>query len=99
MQTILIVMGSLVTSSILWIVPLLMMDRNQPQEEATEEQNEDEDCNEKDETELVFADEPLEEMNVNSFFTYSIVDELISVALAKKIVSKEVSAEFAFSIN
>ncbi len=61
--------------------------------------NEDEDCNEKDETELAFADEPLEEMNVNSFFTYSIVDELISVALAKKIVSKEVSAEFAFSIN
>ncbi len=97
MQTFLIVTGSLLTSSLLWIIPLLMMDRNKPEEEIEDQQPVPETIN--DVPEEVYTDENIEEMDVTSFFAYNIVDELITVALAKKIVSREVSAEYAFSVN
>ncbi len=99
MQTFLIVMGSLVASSFLWIIPLLLMDRNKLDEDSTQEQNLQETSEENDCEEQVYSEEPLEEAGTNSFYAFSIVDELINVAFENKIVSKRVSEEYAFSIN
>ncbi|MEO7802800.1 MAG: hypothetical protein ABIR81_12405 [Ginsengibacter sp.] len=99
MQTFLIVMGSLVASSFLWIIPLLLMDRNKPEEDSTQEQNLQETSEENECEEQVYSEERLEEAATNSFYAFSIVDEMINVAFEDKIVSKRVSEEYAFSIN
>jgi hypothetical protein len=99
MQTFLILMGSLVASSLLWIIPLLLMDRNKPDEESIEEQKMQEESAEKDCDGQVYSDEAFEEIENTSFYAFSVVDELINVAFENKIVSKRVSEEYAFSIN
>lgn len=99
MQTFLIVMGSLVTSSLLWITPLLLMDRNKSDEDEMEQQTSQHDSAENQKEEKVYSDEELEEVDLKSFYTFDLVDEMINVALANKIVSKEISMEYAFSIN
>lgn len=99
MQTFLIVMGSLVASSLLWIIPLLLMDRNKPDEESIQDQNVQEESAEKDCDEQKYTEEAFEEIDTTSLYAFSIVDELINVAFENKIVSKRVSEEYSFSIN
>ncbi len=98
MHTLLIVMGSMITSSLLWIIPLLLLDRNKPDEESAEpltyENNADSSVDEQ-----IYEDTLQEEINSQSSYTYSIVDEMINTAFANKVVIQKLRVDFAFSIN
>ncbi len=98
MHTLLIVMGSMITSSLLWIIPLLLLDRNKPDEESAEpltyENNADSSVDEQ-----ICEDTFQKEINSQSSYTYSIVDEMINTAFANKVVIQKLRVDFAFSIN
>ncbi len=89
-------MATLTFSSLLWIVPLLFMKNYEADEVLLDLQRNDN-------NEYSFADVPVTDEFYDetdaSYYAYSIVDEMITVALSNKIVSKRVSEDFAFSIN
>ncbi len=98
MHTLFIVMGSMITSSLLWIIPLLLLDKTKPYEESAESMTYEENADSFFDEQL-YADTFQEEIHSQSSYTYSIVDEMINTAFANKVVIQKLRVDFAFSKN
>ncbi len=103
MHTLFIVMGSMITSSLLWIIPLLLLDKTKPYEESAESMTYEENADSFFDEQL-YADTFQEEIHsqssyTQSSYTYSIVDEMINTAFANKVVIQKLRVDFAFSKN
>ena len=98
MQTFTIVFCSVMISSIIWIVPLLLLGKHKMVEEV-----QDVEISEAIEynyiKDSIAKDNFYNEVEAECAYSYDIDDVMVTVAAASKIAGKIVSKDFAFSIN